>query len=76
MALTGHASHSQRCPLLGVKRTSAGHASMSAYDPKRTSPNSDKTTSTILRCGHNERADGCLILGKSGRRLDGAERLF
>jgi hypothetical protein len=25
-----------RCPLLGVKRTSAGRPSMSAFDPKRT----------------------------------------
>jgi hypothetical protein len=24
------------CPLLGVKRTSGGSASMSAFDPKRT----------------------------------------
>jgi hypothetical protein len=44
--------------------------------PKADIPNSGKTTSTILRCEHNERADGCLILGKSGRRLDGAERRF
>src|SRR5262249_37103574 len=27
-----------QCPLLGVKRTSHGHAPMSAFDPKRTLP--------------------------------------
>ena len=29
-------SRAEPCPLLGVKRTSSGRASMSAYDPKRT----------------------------------------
>jgi hypothetical protein len=35
-AQSGHGDRAQRCPLLGVKRTSGGGASMSAYDPKRT----------------------------------------
>jgi len=29
--------HQFQCPLLGVKRTSGGGASMSAFDPKRAS---------------------------------------
>ena len=37
MAQSGRGDRPQRCPLLGVKRTSLGHASMSAFDPKRTS---------------------------------------
>jgi hypothetical protein len=36
LAQSGHGDHAQRCPLLGVKRTSAEHAGMSAFDPKRT----------------------------------------
>jgi hypothetical protein len=35
LAKSGHAGPSERCPLSGVKRTSGGHASMSASDPKR-----------------------------------------
>ena len=31
-----HPNTHNRCPLLGVKRTSRGRASMSAFDPKRT----------------------------------------
>jgi hypothetical protein len=36
MALGGPAGRAERCPLLGVKQTLCGGASMSAYDPKRT----------------------------------------
>jgi hypothetical protein len=36
VAQSGHLFALRQCPLSGVKRTSAGHASMSAYDPKRT----------------------------------------
>jgi hypothetical protein len=37
LAQSGHPSHAQQCPLLGVKRTSCRGAPMSAYDPKLTS---------------------------------------
>jgi len=37
MARRGRAKRVEGCPLLGVKRTSDGGASMSAFDPKRTS---------------------------------------
>jgi putative tryptophan/tyrosine transport system substrate-binding protein len=37
LAQSGHFAAEFQCPLLGVKRTSNGRASMSAYDPKRTS---------------------------------------
>src|SRR5262249_41653411 len=33
LAQSGHANHSQQCPLLGVKRTLVGGAAMSAFDP-------------------------------------------
>ena len=36
LAHSGHPDALNQCPLLGVKRTSLGHASMSAFDPKRT----------------------------------------
>src|SRR6516165_2553516 len=36
LAPSGHRVGEFQCPLLGVKRTSLGHASMSAFDPKRT----------------------------------------
>jgi hypothetical protein len=36
LALSGHYRSAKRCPLLGVKRTSAGANPMSAFDPKRT----------------------------------------
>jgi len=36
LAQSGHCHRAERCPLLGVKRTLAGHVSMSAFDPKRT----------------------------------------
>jgi hypothetical protein len=36
MALSGHPSGADECPLLGVKRTSGRRVSMSAFDPKRT----------------------------------------
>ena len=39
MAASGHSGHSRNaseCLLSGVKRTSRGHAEMSANDPKRT----------------------------------------
>jgi hypothetical protein len=35
MAQSGHADRTYECPLLGVKRTSVGHAVLSAFDPKR-----------------------------------------
>jgi len=38
LALSGHPSRAQQCPLLGVKRTSTSANPMSAFDPKRTSP--------------------------------------
>jgi hypothetical protein len=38
LAQSGHFAAEFQCPLLGVKRTSAKHAGMSANDPKRTSP--------------------------------------
>src|SRR5262249_55307721 len=37
LAQSGHSVTEFQCPLLGVKRTSRGHAPMSAFDPKRTS---------------------------------------
>jgi hypothetical protein len=37
LAQSGHANHTQECPLSGVKRTLIGSAAMSAFDPKRTS---------------------------------------
>jgi len=37
LAQSGHAGRGNECPLLGVKQTSGGRASMSAYDLKRTS---------------------------------------
>jgi hypothetical protein len=45
--LAGHADDSQRCPLLGVKQTLHEAGSMSAFDPKRTFPNSSLTTSGL-----------------------------
>ena len=36
LALFGHPTRTDECPLLGVKRTWRGLISMSAYDPKRT----------------------------------------
>src|SRR5262249_41027342 len=36
LAQSGHHNRAEPCPLLGVKRTSGEHASMSAIDPKRT----------------------------------------
>ena len=36
LAQSGHLDTFNQCQLLGVKRTSDGHALMSAYDPKRT----------------------------------------
>jgi hypothetical protein len=36
LAQSGHCHRAERCPLLGVKRTSVEGASMSAFDPKRT----------------------------------------
>jgi hypothetical protein len=36
MAQSGHPNSLNRCPLLGVKRTSTGTNPMSAFDPKRT----------------------------------------
>jgi hypothetical protein len=36
MALSGHHDRADPRPLSGVKRTSGGHAPMSALDPKRT----------------------------------------
>jgi tRNA A37 threonylcarbamoyltransferase TsaD len=36
LAQSGHHDAISQCPLLGVKRTSAETASMSAFDPKRT----------------------------------------
>jgi len=38
------------CPLSGVKRTSGGHASMSANDPKRTSQGGINQIGLILVC--------------------------
>src|SRR6186713_39803 len=37
MALSGHPTRSDPCPLLGVNRTSQFEPPMSAFDPKRTS---------------------------------------
>jgi hypothetical protein len=37
LAQSGHGDHAQRCPLLGVKRTSTGARPMSAFDPFRQS---------------------------------------
>jgi hypothetical protein len=37
LAQSGHRSDALQCPLLGVKRTSAGTHPMSAFDPKQTS---------------------------------------
>src|SRR6516164_5861697 len=42
LAQSGHAHHTQRCPLLGVKRTSGGDALMSAFDPKTLTPYLDQ----------------------------------
>jgi hypothetical protein len=46
MAFNGQQKQIDRCPLLEVKWTSAGHASMSAYDPFLTS-----SSRSILREG-------------------------
>ena len=45
LALSGHSSGSQQCPLSGVKRTLIGRTKMSAYDPKAAS-----ARSKFLRC--------------------------
>ena len=49
MAESGHFKRSRECPLLGVKRTSGGHAVMSAFDPKRTL--SGRAKSLAIRMG-------------------------
>ena len=49
MALSGHRLAHRTCPLLGVKRTSGGHAVMSAFDPKRTL--SGRAKSLAIRMG-------------------------
>ena len=36
LAQSGHSATEFQCPLLEVKRTSARHCEMSAFDPKRT----------------------------------------
>jgi hypothetical protein len=36
LARRGHLTGINQCPLAGAKRTSAGHCTMSAFDPKRT----------------------------------------
>jgi hypothetical protein len=45
MAQSGHADRVQRCPLMGVKRTSKFKSVTSAFDPKRTLPTIYLTTS-------------------------------
>ena len=59
MAQSGHPDPLNQCPLLGVKRTSDGGASMSAFDPKRTSAD----------------IDFCAVLGEDLWPLGHADRL-
>src|SRR5262249_46498295 len=49
LALSGHSTTEFRCPLLGVKRASGGGASMSAFDPKRTSENRRMFSAVVVR---------------------------
>src|SRR5262249_33241356 len=42
MAQSGHATPLNQCLLLGVKRTCCGSAGMSAYNPKRTQPSTQR----------------------------------
>jgi hypothetical protein len=44
---SGHCRRAERCPLLGVKRTSQFQSAMSAFDPKRTFPSDALTTSNL-----------------------------
>jgi hypothetical protein len=56
----GHHESGDLCPLLGVKRTSDGSASMSAYDPKRTSRSLNCCAaqhSPTERCGRGKVVD-------------------
>jgi hypothetical protein len=45
VAQSGHRTHADECPLLGVKRTLRFQGAMSAFDAKWTSPNFDWTNS-------------------------------
>ena len=47
LAQSGHGNRAERCPLLGVKRTSTRHRAMSASDPKRTLLSAVLTTSSL-----------------------------
>jgi hypothetical protein len=55
-AQSGHRHRAERCPLLGVKRTSAAANPMSAFDPKRTSASlrrpsyASRLASTLRAC--------------------------
>ena len=50
LALFGHPTRTDECPLLGVKRTWRARAVMSANDPKRTLPLALSSASED-RCG-------------------------
>src|SRR5262249_12951588 len=47
LAQSGHHAAEFQCPLFGVKQTFLQLTSMSAFDPKRTSPSANVTTSNI-----------------------------
>jgi hypothetical protein len=49
MALSGRDDGIRRCPLSGVKRTSVRGASMSAFDPKRTSAQAQQKIAQAIR---------------------------
>ena len=46
-----HPAALNQCRLLGVKRTLIGHAAMSAFDPKRTSPDWQLRCAASRHCG-------------------------
>ena len=56
-----HANHSQRCPLLGVKRTSHCIIATSAFDPKR----------TFVRGAQSQGSDDAAFLRASNKKDDG-----
>ena len=52
-AQSGHHDRAERCPLLGVKRTSGKLAAMSANDPKRTSYVDRHTRAPAVKLYHH-----------------------
>jgi hypothetical protein len=80
MALSGHSLSAIRCPLLGVKQTSYGHETMSAFDPKRTDIKgfgllpckltTDPISSVANPCCNEAAVGVVLSLGAAMRRRD------